>query len=234
MKKLAKGIGFITIAFLILIQISCGSDKSSSKTEDLNNNDNNLTTSAPTTPSNLAQHINQYLELHQSDTSAGISILLLRNGEEIYSANKGMANLKSSTPISRQTGFRLASVSKPFTAIAIMQLIEKGELKLSDSVLDYLPELSPTWKGITIEHLLTHQSGIYDIFNDFWNTSITNNLTMDGLMRYLIKNPSLEFSPGSKGDYSNTGLCYWPKLLNAKPVLDFLNTWHSIYLSLQK
>lgn len=214
MKKLAKGIGFITIALLILIQAGCGSDKSSSQTGNPNNS--NPSTNTSTTPNNLAQQINQYLELHQSDASAGISILVLKNGEEIYSTNKGMANLKSGTPISRQTGFRLASVSKTFTAIAIMQLVEKGELKLSDSILDYLPELSPTWKTITIDHLLTHQSGIYDIFNDFWNPSITNNLTMDGLMHYLIKNPDLEFSPGSKGDYSNTGYMLLAKIIERK------------------
>lgn len=218
MKFFAWCVNLIAVALSIFILMGCGGNQSNNENE---RPINSSTTSAATEPSTLPEKIDQYLESNQSDNAAGISILVLQDGEEIYSASKGMANINSRTSISRETGFRLASVSKPFTAIAIMQLVEKGELKLSDSVLDYIPELSPTWKAITIDYLLSHQSGIYDIFNDFWSPSITNNLTMNGLIDYLSNNPTLEFTPGSKGDYSNTGYMLLAIIIERKTSLRF-------------
>ncbi len=224
MKFLTTSTSLIALVLSIVMLTSCGSDESN-KESSVTNNSNSVTSSStistPAVPSTLPQQINQYLNAHQNDNSPGISILVLKDGEEIYRASKGMANFNSGTTISHKTGFRLASVSKPFTAIAIMQLIEKGELTLSDSVLDYIPELSPTWKAITIDNLLSHQSGINDIFNDSWNSSIINNLTMDGLIAYLSNHPALEFPPGTKGDYSNTGYMLLATIIERKTGLRF-------------
>lgn len=172
--------------------------------------------SAPVAPLSIAQRIDAYLESNVAGNSSGISIVIVRDGAIFYQASKGMANIPLSTSISGQTGFVLASVSKIFTAIAIMQLVEKGQVNLSDSILNYLPELPAAWRAITIEQLLTHQSGIYDIFND--NTSIAswNGLTNDGVINYLIRNPQLEFTPGSRGDYNNTGYVLLAKIIERK------------------
>jgi len=161
--------------------------------------------SSPATGLTLTQKIDSYLEANQSADQPGISILVVKNGRIAYSGSKGMADIITGTSISAQTGFLLASVSKPFTAIAVMQLVESGQLKVTDSVLDYIPELPPSWRRITIEHLLTHRSGIYDIINDGWRPSLLNGMTNNDLLTYLIKNPALEFEPGTTGDYSNTG-----------------------------
>ncbi|GGY76925.1 hypothetical protein GCM10011613_21800 [Cellvibrio zantedeschiae] len=132
-----------------------------------------------------------------------------------------MADIPSGVAIASNTGFRLASVSKPFTAIAIMQLVERGELKLSDSVLDYIPELSPSWKKINIEHLLTHSSGIFDIFNDEWRPSFLNGLTQRSLIKYLSNHSDLEFEPGTRYDYSNTGYILLASIIERKTGLGF-------------
>ncbi|RZJ11520.1 MAG: class A beta-lactamase-related serine hydrolase [Rubrivivax sp.] len=147
----------------------------------------------------------------------GISVLVVRAGAELYSGSRGMANGLTGTAVTRRTGFRLASVSKPFTAVAVMQLVERGQLKLSDSLLDFIPELPARWHPITIEHLLTHQSGIVDIFNDFWTPAVFAGMTLDGLIPYLTaRQPTLEFEPGSRGDYSNTGYMLLAKIIERR------------------
>lgn len=202
---------FLAILFLCLT--SCGGKESNTNQED-------SSSSTTASQSGLAKQLDKYLQNNQKDNEAGISILVLKNGEAIYTS-KGMANLNSHTKITQKTGFRLASVSKPFTAIATMQLVEKGDLNLSDSILKYIPELSPTWSNITIEHLLTHRSGIYDIINDGWNPTLLNGLTNESLIPYLRQNPALEFAPGTKGEYSNTGFMLLAIIIERRTGLSF-------------
>ncbi|RYG14648.1 MAG: class A beta-lactamase-related serine hydrolase, partial [Chitinophagaceae bacterium] len=206
----------IFVAILFSSLIGCGGKGSSDKN---NHEDQSVNISGSST---LTQQLDKYLQENQKDNDAGVSILVLKNGEATY-ASRGMANIDSHTSISKKTGFRLASVSKPFTAVAIMQLVEKGELQLSDSILKYIPELSPTWSDITIEHLLTHRSGIHDIINDFWNPTLLNGLTNTSLIPYLRQNPTLEFTQGTKGDYSNTGYMLLAVIIERKTGLTFPN-----------
>ncbi len=132
-----------------------------------------------------------------------------------------MANTISGVAITGSTGFRLASVSKPFTAIAIMQLVERGQLNIRDSIVDIIPELPGSWRRINIEHLLTHSSGIYDIINDGWKPNVINGLDHNGLIKYLINNPALEFEPGTSLDYSNTGFMLLATVVERKTGLSF-------------
>jgi CubicO group peptidase (beta-lactamase class C family) len=141
----------------------------------------------------------------------------MRDGVEFYAGSRGMANTHTGAAVGRHTAFRLASVSKPFTAVAIMQMVERGQLRLSDSLLDYIPELPAHWRAITIEHLLTHQSGVIDIINDFWAPAVFEKMTLDGLIPYLANNQSrLEFEPGTRGDYSNTGYMLLAKVIERR------------------
>ncbi|WP_457418240.1 serine hydrolase domain-containing protein [Roseateles sp. P5_E7] len=177
--------------------------------------DNAATTTIPTSGT-LTERLNAYLAAQPAD-QPGISVLAVRDGMEFYSGNRGMANTLTGTAVGRHTGFRLASVSKPFTAVAIMQLVERGQLRLSDSLLDYIPELPAAWRAITIEHLLTHRSGVIDIFNDFWTPAVFEGMTLDGLIPYLAtRQTTLEFTPGSRGDYSNTGYMLLAKVIERR------------------
>lgn len=174
-------------------------------------------TAAPdTTSGTLSQRVDAYLAALPAN-QPGISVLAIRDGSEFYSGNQGLANSLTGTAVSRHTGFRLASVSKPFTAVAIMQLVERGQLRLSDSLLDHIPELPAHWRAITIEHLLTHRSGVIDIFNDFWTPDVFEKMTLDGLIPYLsTRQATLEFTPGSRGDYSNTGYMLLAKVIERR------------------
>jgi len=182
-----KNIYFICLLILCSCLFGCAGAKSSSV------HDNPSSPNSNSSTPDLAQQLDDYLHKNQKDSDDGISILAIKDGETIY-ACRGMADLNSRTPVSKQTAFHLASISKPFTAIAIMQLVERGQLNLSDSILTYIPELPSSWNAITIENLLIHRSGIYDIINDFWEPSLLNGLTNNTLIPYLRQHRSFAYT----------------------------------------
>jgi len=154
----------------------------------------------------LKESIDTYLTTNISAESAGVAVLITQDQQVLYSSQSGMANTHSQQAITHDTGFRIGSISKPFTALAVMQLYEQGLLTLDDALLDYIPELPTSWHAITLHHLLTHQSGIPDFGNDMnivddWPDGVTNT----DIVNFFEKNGTLEFEPGSYGDYSNTG-----------------------------
>jgi CubicO group peptidase (beta-lactamase class C family) len=101
--------------------------------------------------------------------------------------------------------FRLGSVTKQFTSMAIMMLQERDKLKTSDPMCNYIAECPDIWKPITIKHLLTHTSGItnYTAFPDFAKTTILPITPAE--MTERLKSEPLEFVPGEKNSYSNSG-----------------------------
>ena len=119
--------------------------------------------------SSLDKTLDTVLAANLNNDEAGLIISVWQNDVNLYTGMKGIA--KPNMPITENTQFRLASISKTFTAIAILKLYEQGLINLEYSILDYIPELDQSWRGITIHHLLAHQSGIPDIFNDLEYTS---------------------------------------------------------------
>lgn len=152
----------------------------------------------------LEETMNTFLNANLKDDAPGLIVSVWKNDVNLYTGMKGIA--KPNNSITEHTQFRLASVSKTFTAIAVLKLYEQGLVNLEDSILDHIPELDQSWQGITIHHLLIHQSGIPDIFNDLGTHQIIDNeITNSKIFQYFIENPMLEFNSGSKEDYSNTG-----------------------------
>lgn len=154
----------------------------------------------------LTSHVDEILFRGQSETAAGLSIIVVKDGKQIYNRSKGLARLEGKVELSDQTVFELASVSKPITAIAIMQLREQGMLALDDSLLKWLPELPVSWRGVTVHHLLSQQSGIPD-----YMTGIPSSMaaTLDGfdiasLFRMFTSNGRLTFLPGTNAQYTNS------------------------------
>jgi CubicO group peptidase (beta-lactamase class C family) len=132
------------------------------------------------------------------------SILVSKNGAIVYQRNFGFSNYDTKEKLNDSSLFELCSISKQFTAMAIMMLKERGLLSYDDNVKKYLPELP--YEGMTIRHFLTHTSGIPDYeaeFNKSWDPKkIAFN---DDLIKILTKNkPSALFKPGEKREYSNT------------------------------
>ena len=117
----------------------------------------------------------------------------------------GMANLEHDVPNTPQTKFRLGSITKQFTAMAILILQERGKLKVEDKVKKYLPDAPKAWDEITIHHLLTHTSGIpnYTAYPEFLKT-LPVRVTLKELIA-KFKDKPLDFKPGEKFRYSNSG-----------------------------
>lgn len=133
------------------------------------------------------------------------SVLVARDGEVLLDRGYGFANREWSIPNDGDTKFRLGSVSKQFTAVAIMILNERGLVDLDAPVKTYLPDAPETWEGVTVRHLLTHTSGVpsFTGFDDY-EALKTLPTTVDSLIARFRDRP-LDFQPGEGWDYSNSG-----------------------------
>ncbi len=133
------------------------------------------------------------------------SVLVARNGQPVFSKGYGMANVELGVPNTPQTVYRLGSVTKQFTGMAITMLQERSKLSVNDPACKYLTDCPPAWQAITIKHLLTHTSGIpnYTSFPDFAKTAVLP-VSSPGMIS-LLKDKPLEFAVGEKFAYSNSG-----------------------------
>lgn len=132
-------------------------------------------------------------------------LLVAENGKPVYHKAFGYKSFLTKEPIETSTIFELASVSKQFTAMTIMQMKEAGKLSFDDPIDRYIPGLP--YNGITIRHLLTHTSGLPDyqqVMDEHWDKSKVAGNTEN--IAYLIQyHPEKHFEPGAKYEYSNTG-----------------------------
>ena len=136
------------------------------------------------------------------------TVLFAKNGHIIFENSYGYANLKTKDTLTLDHTFQLASASKPFTAVAIMQLVEQGKIKLSDDVTQFFPNLP--YPGIDVHQLLSHRSGLsqYTHFCDapdsIWpdkHLSITNNDVINIIEKYV---PMTNYTPNQTHYYCNT------------------------------
>ena len=110
----------------------------------------------------IAQEIESYLSGQFKNDQPGCAILVAKKGRVLYKKGFGLANMEWNIPIGTNTVFQIGSVTKLFTALGILQLIENQKLFLKDSIQKFIPTFPTKGHTITIEHLLTHSSGIKD------------------------------------------------------------------------
>lgn len=171
---------------------------------------------------NKTTDANRFLDsLFAQSTFSGI-VQVSKSGQVLLTKTHGWANRESQTPIDANTVFELASVSKQFTAMVIMQLQEAGKLNYDDPISQYLD--LPHYPGITIRHLLQHRSGLPDyqaIMDQHWDKSKVagNPEILDYLNRY---HPPALFAPGEKYAYSNTGYVLLASIAEKASGKDFL------------
>lgn len=135
----------------------------------------------------------------------GAEIAVVRDGEVVFDKGYGVENLATQKPVDSNTVFEIGSITKQFTAAAILQLKERGKLSLSDRLGQFVPEY-PRGKDITIEQLLHMTSGIPDHINAAPNAVAIISSSPGSFQASLglIKNMPLDFNPGTKQEYSNT------------------------------
>lgn len=135
---------------------------------------------------------------------AGASVLVVKDGRVVVRRAYGLADVQNGTPATPATNYRLASVTKQFTAAAILELASDGKLRLDDRVRRWLPSLPPAADAITIEHLLTHRSGLID-YEDVIPDGTKEQLLDADVLRLLEAQDRTYFAPGTKYQYSNSG-----------------------------
>lgn len=134
----------------------------------------------------------------------GASVLVLKDGEPRIRASYGFADLEARIPVTPATNFRLASVSKQFTAAGILLLSEQGKLRLDDRLTQWIPSLPPVAREMTLRHLLTHTSGLID-YEDVMSPTQTTQLSDQDVLRLLESQDRTYFAPGTGYRYSNSG-----------------------------
>lgn len=156
--------------------------------------------------------------------SPGIALLVAKDGEALYKKGFGYADVKSRVPVTPDTKFRIGSVTKQFTAAAILKLQEQNLLSVNDKLSKFIPDF-PRGDEVTIHHLLNHTSGIHSYTgkNDFLS-KVTKTVLPDTLIAE-IERDSFDFNPGEKMLYNNSGyfiLGYIISKVSGKPYETYL------------
>ncbi|MVM32320.1 serine hydrolase [Spirosoma sp. HMF4905] len=137
----------------------------------------------------------------------GAALLVEVDGKVVYQKGYGLANVETKSPITPETNFRMASVSKQFTAMGILLLEKDRKLSLDDPLLKFFPAFnSKVGQKVQIRHLLTHSSGIQD-YEAVMNPNQRKQLLDADVLTLLKDRDSLYFEPGSQFQYSNSGYC---------------------------
>lgn len=132
----------------------------------------------------------------------GLALAIVKGGEVVVARGYGMSNVEHRVPVQSNTIFQSGSVGKMFTAVVVMLLVEDGKLALDDSIADYIAEAPARWKPVTIRHLLTHTSGIPDYGESLFDNR--RDYSHEEFVE-IAAGLELEFAPGSRWNYSNTG-----------------------------
>lgn len=154
-----------------------------------------------------AKQIDELMKKYYAYGQFNGAILVAEKGKVVYAKGFGLANMEWSIPNQPDTKFRIGSITKQFTATLILQLIEEGKLKLDGKITDYLTDYrKDTGDRVTIHHLLNHTSGIpsYTSRPDFRTAIMRNPYTVADFVKQLASG-DLEFEPGSKFSYNNSG-----------------------------
>ncbi|HEX5734530.1 MAG TPA: serine hydrolase [Blastocatellia bacterium] len=150
-----------------------------------------------------SNQIDAFLATIVSGKGPGVGVIVIQDGKVVYKKGHGLANVKEGIPIRVNTAFEIASLTKQFTAMAIMMLAERGQLSYDDSIQRFFPDIDSRGARITVRHLLSHTSGMRD--------SLTSLLGEDtpkrpkDIVAFLSETKSALSAPGERFIYSNSG-----------------------------
>ncbi|MBI1780714.1 MAG: beta-lactamase family protein [Sphingobacteriales bacterium] len=174
----------------------------------------------------LIKNVDQLITEKYSSVAPGCAVLIAKDGQVIFKKAFGIANRELNVPMQTDMVFRIGSMTKQYTAIAILQLVEKGKISLQDNIQKFIKVSSDKWQNITIENLLTHTSGIigYDALDFHIPNAIRIDFAPKQFIDSLVKLP-LEFTPSTKFNYSNSNyllLGYIIEQVSGKSYKDYL------------
>jgi D-alanyl-D-alanine carboxypeptidase len=154
----------------------------------------------------VANRADTYVQAFVNQNRFQGSVLLAQDGKPVFRKAYGLANVEWDVSNTPDTKFRLGSITKQFTSALILQLVEQGKVKLDDSIRKYYPQAPESWQPVTIHHLLCHESGIpsYTEVPGFFEKQSFAPRTPAEIVQ-LTQDKPLEFPPGTKFKYDNTG-----------------------------
>lgn len=160
---------------------------------------------APIDAATLERKVDELFNGHAAVSGFSGSMMLASHGKPLVSKGYGYANAEWHVPNTPQTKFRIGSVTKQFTSMMVMQLRERGNIKLEDSVCVYVAPCADAWKPVTIHHLLTHTSGIPTYTSlPAWRETMMAPRTIEQMIAFFRDLP-LQWAPGTRYAYNNSG-----------------------------
>lgn len=175
----------------------------------------------PTNPAQSTQsqttqkkRFDEILACHTQTTAPGMAIIASQGGKLLYRGARGLANAELNVPLTPDNIFHIGSVSKQFTAAAILLLAEQHKLTLDDNLHSYVPHWPTGDHQVTIRQLLSHTSGLADYTSNqqIMKTRLQESVSLDELLAIVADDPML-FAPGEKYSYSNTGYVLLGKII---------------------
>ncbi len=183
-----------------------------------------VTARLPATAKTQSQKAAGLLDGLTKANNSGLAVLVAQNGRILFEKGYGLADREHNVPITPLTTFRIASVTKQFTAVAILKLQEEGKLSIGDKLSKYIPDF-PRGDEVTLRQLLTHTSGIYNYNKTgYFALGATNPTTIPAIIGTIEEHP-YDFDPGTKWSYDNSGyllLGYIVEKVSRKSYADFL------------
>ena len=151
-----------------------------------------------------ADRVDDYVRARMGERHVpGLALAVVRDGKPVKVRGYGLADVELNVPVGTETVFEIGSVTKQFTAAAVMMLVEEGKVGLDDRIAKYLPPVPPAWESVTVRQLLTHTSGIKN-YTGLSGFELEKHLTKEQFIKAVSGYP-LDFAPGEKWSYSNTG-----------------------------
>lgn len=174
-------------------------------------------------------YIDSIIDANFDEDGPGGVLLVAKDGEPIYRKGFGYASLELGVKNDPSMSYRIGSISKQFTAVAVLQLAQKDSISLDDPIAEYLPEYNTYGETITISHILSHTSGIpsYTENKDF-SEIMFDDQTKDEIVSYFEKD-SLLFKPGTDWSYSNSGYVLAGLIVEKVSGMD-LNEYYQTYI----
>ncbi|HCA07214.1 serine hydrolase domain-containing protein [Chryseobacterium sp.] len=179
--------------------------------------------SAQSRPTDPIRRTDSLLNVYQHENEPGMAIAIIKDGKVMYKKTYGLANLENKTPVTDSTAFNIASVSKQFTAFIALLAEKEGKLSLDDDIRTYLPELKHLPYKITIRQLANHTHGLpnFSEIKKLQGFGDEFKVTNEEGVQTLLGIKSINFSPGEKYQYNNTGFALLAEILHRVYKRDF-------------
>lgn len=153
---------------------------------------------------NNEEKIDEIFSDYNRPGTPGAAVMIVKNGAIIFEKSYGLADVEKKIQVTSTTNFRLASITKQFTAMSVLMLIDSGKLKLETTLKDIFTDFPEYGSNTTIKDLLQHTSGLID-YEDLISDTVTVQVKDKDVLELIMKTDSTYFQPGSQHKYSNTG-----------------------------